>query len=78
MDPTPTIIILVMIFANILITYSKKGYAFSALISILNISIATDAFFTSTYATIYFTPWVPLLLLMVAIVCMVDGIRKNK
>lgn len=78
MDIIYTALLLTMMLINILATLVSEGYAFSALLSVINISIACDALFTSVYAEIYFAPWIPLLVLFVAIICMVDGIRTKR
>lgn len=78
MDQYATYILIGLAVLNILTAKYMQGWAYTALISILNISIATTALFTAIYADIYFAPYIQLIVLFVAIMSLVAGMRINK
>lgn len=77
MDQYATFFLIVLMSLNILVTRYTQGYAYSTLVSVLNISVATTALFTTLYADIYYSPYLQLMVLFVAIFTMVGKLRIN-
>lgn len=74
MDQYATAILIGLMVFNVIVAKDTRGYAFTAIISLLNVAISVSQF---ANADIYFGPYTQTMVLMVAILCMVYNIRSK-
>lgn len=72
-----TIVLILILILNLAVGMASRGWVLPATIGIISISIAAMALFTPVYDEIIYSPWIQLMLLVVAIMSMYGVVVRD-
>lgn len=73
-----TLLLIILMLINILVATLSNGYALAAIIGLLNITIAITSMSSAIFEAIYFSPYLQLMVIIVAIYTMYTSFRGSK